>query len=267
MSDKTIDISLIQADLIWEDTDGNLQKIDELLKQVPKETELVILPEMFSTGFTMNVNNLEKPVGQKAFYWLKETVRKTKKIIIGSILTEEDNRYYNRMYWMRPDGSFDYYDKRHLFHQGGEDKVMTAGNRKVIFNYKDNKILLQICYDLRFPVWSKNNYDVKTDSYDYDAVIYIANWPESRRYAYENLLKARAIENQAIVIWVNRIGADKNGIFHSGDSQVIAGNGEILAKAVGNKEQIISYSIDFLQLNSLRNNFKVGLDWDKFMFL
>jgi len=267
MADNTIDISLIQADLIWEDTEANLLKFDELLKKVPEETELVILPEMFSTGFTMNIENIDKPVGQKAFNWLKETARKTGKIIIGSILTEENDKYYNRMYWMRPDGSFDYYDKRHLFHQGGEDKIMTAGNRRIVVPYQNKKFLLQICYDLRFPVWSKNNYDKNTDSYDYDAIIYIANWPESRRYAYENLLKARAIENQAMVIWVNRVGVNKNDIQHSGDSQIIAGNGEKLIKAREHKEQIISFKLDFSHLDTLRNSFKVGLDWDKFKIL
>jgi omega-amidase len=265
MSDNQINISLVQADLVWENTEANLVKFNKLLEQVPQYTEIVILPEMFSTGFTMNVQNLDKPVGHKAFDWLKEKAKNLQKIIVGSILTEDHGKFYNRMYWMRPNGSFEYYDKRHLFHQGGEDKVMTPGNRKVFVTYKGIKFQLLICYDLRFPVWSKNNYDIETDTYDYDAIIYIANWPESRKQAYEHLLPARAIENQAFVIWVNRVGEDGSGIQHSGDSKIILPSGETLTKAVPNSEVIVNSILNLKNVKQLRKKFNVGLDWDNFL--
>jgi len=262
-----INFSLIQADLIWENPQANLEMFDTLIEQIPHETEIVILPEMFSTGFTMNVQNLEKPVGKKAFEWLKNKSNSINKIIVASILLEKNEKYYNRMFWMRPDGSYEYYDKRHLFHQGGEDKVMTAGEKKTIINYKGVKFLLQICYDLRFPVWSKNNFDREKQTYDYDAIIYIANWPESRKLAYINLLKARAIENQAVVFWVNRVGEDHHQNHHSGDSQIVDVLGNILTKAKTNDEEILSFEVDFLNVKNARKQFKVGLDWDKFKIL
>ena len=263
MTTESIYISLIQTGLVWENTTENLKKFDVLLKKLPAETEIVILPEMFSTGFTMQIENLKKPVGKQAFDWLKNKAETLDKIVVGSILTEQNGKYYNRMYWMRPDGTYDYYDKRHLFHQGGEDKVMTAGNKKTIVSYKNHKFLLQICYDLRFPVWSKNNYNRQTGKYDYDTIIYIANWPESRKQAYLSLLKARAIENQAYVVWVNRIGEDNKNIFHSGDSQVVDFKGNILIES-GQNESVTTTRIDFKDLSRFRNEFKVGLDWDEF---
>ena len=264
---QKIHFSLIQADLVWENTQANLEKFDDLLRKIPPETEIIILPEMFSTGFTMNVENLEKPLGKQAFEWMQQKAKELQKILVGSILTGENGRHYNRMFWMRPDGSFDFYDKRHLFHQGGEDRVMTAGNKKTIVEHKGVRFLLQICYDLRFPVWSKNNFDQKTGKYDYDAIIYIANWPESRRQAYLNLTKARAIENQAVLFWVNRVGEDAQKIIHSGDSQIIDALGNVVAEASSKGEMILNFPVDFSSVYSLRNNFKVGLDWDEFKFL
>ncbi len=257
-------ITLVQANLIWEDTQANLDKFDILLSDLSKDTEIVILPEMFSTGFTMNINNLAKPTGKQVFDWLQQKASAIDKIIVGSILIEENDKYYNRMYWMRPDGSFDYYDKRHLFHQGGEDKVMTAGDRRVVLNHKGVKFMLQICYDLRFPVAVKNNYDKETDTYDYDAIIYIANWPEVRKLAYLSLLKARAIENQAYVIWVNRIGEDDKNMAHIGDSQLLDAHGNIVASCLPNEESLLDFEISIDALYQFRKQFKVGLDWDKF---
>ena len=264
---QKINFSLIQADLIWEDMPVNLKKFDRLLTQIPAETEIVILPEMFSTAFTMNVYNLPESVGQETLGWMQQKAKELNKIIIGSTLFEEKAKYYNRMFWMRPDGSYEFYNKRHLFHQGGEDKVMTAGQRKTIVEFKGVRFLLLICYDLRFPVWSKNNYDKKTDKYDYDAIIYIANWPESRKQAYLTLLKARAVENQAEIFWVNRVGKDVKEIEYSGDSQILDAYGNVEVKAIPGKEMILNYEVDFSKVYSLRESFKVGLDWDKFKIL
>ncbi len=263
-AENTIRTALVQMDIKWEDIEANLKKLDLWLQKIPAEIELVILPEMFSTGFTMDIETLPKPAGLKSFEWLKDKAIKLNKILVGSILTEKEGKYYNRMYWMRPDGTFEYYDKRHLFHMGGEHKIMTAGKERKIINHKGIKFMLQICYDLRFPVWSKNRYDKKADEYDYDVLIYIANWPESRKEAYLNLLKARAIENQSSVIWVNRVGKDGKNIIHSGDSQYIDPKGKIIEKAKAGMEEIIYIDIENKTVKNLRENFKVGLDWDDF---
>ena len=255
-------IALVQSNLIWEDIQTNLSKFDILLSGLSKNTEIVILPEMFSTGFTMNVDNLSKPIGQRAFQWLQQKASATGKVVVGSILTEENIKYYNRLYWMRPDGGFDYYDKRHLFHQSGEDKIMTAGDRRVVVSHKGIKFMLQICYDLRFPVAVKNNYDKETDTYDYDVIVYIANWPEVRKQAYLSLLKARAIENQAYVIWVNRVGEDGQKIHHCGDTQLLDAYGNTVAQSPLNEESLLDIDIDIEALYQFRNQFKVGVDWD-----
>jgi len=258
---------LVQTDLVWENVSANLLKFDRLSAEIPDKSEIVILPEMFSTGFTMNVQKLPESTGRQSLEWMRQKAKELDKILVGSTLFEEKGKYFNRMFWVRPDGSFEYYDKRHLFHQGGEDKVMTAGHKKTIVEYKGVRFLLLVCYDLRFPVWSKNNYDKKTEKYDYDAIIYIANWPESRKQAYLNLLKARAIENQAEIFWVNRVGKDVKEIEHSGDTQIVDAYGNIEAKADSHKETIVNKKVDFSKLNLLREGFKVGLDWDKFKIL
>ncbi len=264
MKNQSIKISLVQSDLVWENTTKNLENFDKLLTEIDNETEIIILPEMFSTGFTMNVENLEKPLGKRAFDWLKDKAKKLDKIIVGSILFEQDEKYYNRMFWMRPDGSFETYDKRHLFSMANEHKIITAGNKRTIVEYKGIKFLLQICYDLRFPVWSKNTYDKKNDTYEFDTIIYIANWPEKRKQAYTNLLKARAIENQSYIIWVNRIGKDNQGIYHSGDTQIIDSFGNILKQAEKGKNKVVNTEISIEKLKKHRLSFKVGMDWDKF---
>jgi len=292
---EDVKISAIQTNLIWEDTQANLEKFDKFLQKVPDDTEIIILPEMFSTGFTMQVQSLEKPVGKKAFHWLQSQAAGLQKIIVGSILTEYEGKYFNRMFWMHPDGTYEYYDKRHLFSMGGEHRVMTAGERRLVVEHKGWRFLLQICYDLRFPVFSRNKYDKNTDSYDYDTIIYIANWPESRKYAYEHLLKARAIENQAYVVWVNRIGYDNRNVYHSGDTQILDAIGKpimisnvemhgrtsipniephgrvsidnVIPNAPANKEYILSANLSANDLKKYRNNFKVGLDWDSYSIL
>ncbi len=261
---EDIKIALIQSDIVWQDTGANLRKYDRILTNPEADSPLVILPEMFSTGFTMEVEQLEKPVGKQAFEWMRDKSVSLQKTITGSVLTEENGRYFNRMYWMRPDGSYAYYDKRHLFHMAGEHRVMTGGNERRIVKYGDWKFNLQICYDLRFPVWSKNRYDVHSDEYEYDVLVYIANWPEVRRQAYLPLLQARPIENQCYVIWVNRTGEDGNGISHSGDSRVIDPYGKIIAQLDAHQEGILDARLDGAKLQHFRNKFKVGLDWDNF---
>ena len=260
-------IALVQTNIIWEDERVNLNKLTQQLRTISSDAEVVILPEMFATGFTMAVQNLVKPAGKNIFAWMQNMAVSLQKVIVGSVLTEVNNRYYNRMYWVRPDGTFDYYDKRHLFHQGGEDAVMYAGHQNTIVTYKGVRFMLQICYDLRFPVAVKNKYNKEKQSYDYDVIIYIANWPEVRKQAYTSLLQARAIENQALVIWVNRVGEDNRNIAHSGDSKFVDAYGNIVTQAHPNTEDVLYIDLDINALNTFREQFKVGLDWDDFELL
>lgn len=262
--EKTIKLALVQANLLWQDTKGNLAKFNMLLQDIAKDTDVIILPEMFATAFTMNVAKLEKPVGHAALDWLKNKAFSLDKVLVGSLLFEEENKYYNRMFWMRPDGSFSFYDKRHLFRMGNEDEVMTAGNKRVIIPFKGMKFMLQVCYDLRFPVWVKNNYNKANKSFDYDAIIYVANWPEVRKQAYLQLLKARAVENQVNVVWVNRVGTDDKGTTHTGDSQIIDPFGSIISQMTEFQEGIMYEKLAIDELQKIRNNFEVGLDWDEF---
>lgn len=261
---STIKLALLQSDLLWENPKANFEKFDSLLQSLNPDTDIVILPEVFSTAFTMEIAQLDKPVGKSAFDWLKEKSKSLNKVIVGSILLEEKKKYYNRMFWMRPDGSYSYYDKRHLFQMGDEHKVMTAGDKRVIIPFKNAHFMLQICYDLRFPVWIKNRFDKQKNTHEYDVLIYIANWPEVRKQAYMTLLKARAIENQAYVVWVNRVGENNKGINHSGDSQVINPMGSLLEQMPENQEGILYANIDLKELKEIRSGYKVGLDWDKF---
>ncbi len=261
MSHK-IKFSLLQTDLVWEDELANLNKFDAILKHIDPDTDVIVLPEMFATGFTMNIKNFAKPVGKQVFEWLKLKAAKLQKVMVGSVLTEFEGRYYNRMYWMPPDGRYTYYDKKHLFQMGGEHKIMTAGKTRTIVKYKSWRFLLQICYDLRFPCWARNQYDSENDQFAYDGIIFVANWPEKRKYAYENLLKARAIENQSYVLWVNRIGKDGHNNAHSGDTKIIDPHGKILTFAPSFQEKNLTFELDKKTLQNARNAFKVGLDWD-----
>ncbi len=264
MMEKSIKLALVQADLLWQNTQGNLAKFDQLFQNISEDTEMVILPEMFATAFTMQVEKFEKPVGKSALDWLRRKAKERDKILVGSLLFEESNKYFNRMFWVRPDDTFSYYDKRHLFRMGNEESVMTAGNQRVIIPFKGMNFMLQVCYDLRFPVWVKNNFNKKTKRHDYDVIVYIANWPEVRKQAYTQLLKARAIENQAYVIWVNRVGKDNKGTLHSGDSQLIDPLGNIIKQLPMYQENIMYVNLDPDNLQAIRENFEVGLDWDEF---
>ncbi len=261
---NSIKLALVQADLLWQNTQGNLNKFDEFLQNLEDNTDIVILPEMFATAFTMQVEKLEKPVGKSALAWLKNKAKELDKILVGSLLFEENSRYFNRMFWVRPDTIYSFYDKRHLFRMGNEESVMTAGNQRVVIPFKGMNFMLQVCYDLRFPVWVKNNFDNKTKKHDYDVIVYIANWPEVRKQAYSILLKARAIENQAYVIWVNRVGKDNKGTLHSGDSQLIDPLGNIVKQLPMHQEDIMYVHLEPDNLKEIRENFEVGLDWDEF---
>ncbi len=259
---QDLNIALVQTDLVWENTPANLDNFDRKLDALVEGTDLVILPEMFNTGFSINPSKIAEKPGGPAFTWLKEKAAHFGCTFTGSILTEEDGKFYNRLYWMPPDGAFSTYDKRHLFRLGTEWQVFTPGRQKIVADLNGWKILPLVCYDLRFPVWSKNRFI--NGQYEYDFLIYIANWPVARKYAWKHLLIARAIENQAYVAGVNRVGQDGNGIHHSGNSMALDAKGQIIAQADPYQEEIVYTQLSYDELTAFRQQFTVGRDWDGF---
>jgi omega-amidase len=207
-------IALIQSDLYWEDTFKNRKSFESKINQIDSEVNLVVLPEMFSTGFTMNASQVAETMQGETVLWMKAMAKQKNFAITGSVIIVENDQYYNRMLFVFPTGEIEYYDKRHLFSLAGEDKFYKSGDKKVIVTYLGWKICLQICYDLRFPVFARN-------VENYDLLLYVANWPKVRTNAWDTLLKARAIENLSYVIGVNRIGFDANNYEHIGHSQVV----------------------------------------------
>ncbi|PIE86055.1 MAG: amidohydrolase [Bacteroidia bacterium] len=254
---KELNITLIQAPLIWEDISANLKFFGSLLRKIEHKTDLIILPEMFTTGFSMNTKDFSETIDGKAMQWLAEKAAVLQSVITTSLIIRENDKFYNRLIWMQADGKFQTYDKRHLFRMSDEHKYFTGGNKKLIVELKDWRICPLICYDLRFPVWSRNDND-------YDFLLYVANWPKSRRHVWKNLLIARALENQVYVAGVNRIGTDGYGTDFSGDSVLISPKGIALASAKPNETEIISHTVSLAELNEFRKSFPVGLDADSF---
>ncbi|KAA3647455.1 MAG: amidohydrolase [Bacteroidetes bacterium] len=249
-------VSQIQTDLVWENAAANLAKFSELILSI-EQTDVIILPETFNTGFSMNSAKLAEKMDGKTMQWMRQEAKKANAVVCGSIIIEENQHYYNRFIWMQPDGSLKYYNKRHLFRMGEEHKNFSPGSEKIIIEYKGWKICPMICYDLRFPVWSRNQEQ-------YDLLIYVANWPEVRINAWEKLLFARAIENQSYVASVNRIGMDGLGVNCSGSSMLIDPKGDCIWKAKNQTESINTTSISLDDLNEFRNRFPVGMDADAF---
>ncbi|WP_278020236.1 amidohydrolase [Flavobacterium ginsengisoli] len=207
-------IALIQTDLFWQNASKNRENFDSKINEIQSEVNLIVLPEMFSTGFTMNASEVAETMQGDTIEWMKLKAKQKNATVAGSVVITENEKYYNRMIFVFPSGEFQYYDKRHSFSLAGEDKVYTCGNQKVIVDYLDWKICLQICYDLRFPVFARN-------VENYDLILYVANWPKVRTNAWDALLKARAIENLSYVVGVNRIGNDAHNYEHIGHSQAI----------------------------------------------
>lgn len=207
-------IVLIQTDLFWQNASKNRENFDSKINEIESEVNLIVLPEMFSTGFTMNAAEVAETMQGETIGWMKFKAKQKNAAITGSVVIAENGKYYNRMIFVFPSGEIQYYDKRHSFSLAGEDKVYTRGNQKVIVDYLDWKICLQVCYDLRFPVFVRN-------VENYDLILYVANWPKVRTNAWDALLKARAIENLSYVIGVNRIGKDAYNYEHIGHSQAI----------------------------------------------
>lgn len=219
---EPLKITTLQAYLFWENIDKNLSNLALKLSSLREKTDVIILPEMFNTGFTLNVEKCAEKMDGKTVHWMFETAQKYDCVVTGSIIVEEDGKYYNRLIWMTQDGTYVKYDKRHLFGLAKEDSIFTAGDKRVIVSLNNWKICPMICYDLRFPVWSRNLDGA------YDLLFYIASWPDRRSSHWRTLIPARAIENQAFVIGVNRVGHDGNEIYYSGGSMCISPIGDVI---------------------------------------
>lgn len=254
--------TLIQTNLHWEDKQANLQMLEEKIRGIQEKTQVVVLPEMFSTGFSMKPEELAEPMSGGTVAWMKRVAAEKRVILGGSVIIEEDGAYYNRFIWMLPTGQYGHYDKHHRFAFAGEDKHYTAGTERFIASVNGWKLNLLVCYDLRFPVWARQQFDVEKN-FEYDALIYVANWPERRSTAWRTLLQARAIENQCYVIGLNRVGTDGNGIYHSGDSSVIDPLGEILYHKKDD-EDVFTITLNKDDLNTVREKFPFWRDADAF---
>ncbi len=261
---ENLSVTLVQTSLVWENAEANISNFDKLITPIQK-TDIIILPEMFTTGFTMQPAKIAEPVNGKGSQWMKQKAVEKNCTITGSICVEENKNFYNRLYWVEPT-KLQQYNKRHLFRMGTEDQHYTMGVEKIIPTIKGWKILPLVCYDLRFPVWSRNKWQQKNNELvaDYDVLVYVANWPEARNYPWKQLLIARAIENQCYVVGVNRIGVDGNNFNHTGDSVVINPLGQIISHTKVNEESTETIELDYTFLTELRKKFPVGLDADHF---
>jgi predicted amidohydrolase len=232
--------------------------LTQQLRALNQPTDLIILPEMFTTGFSMDAAALAEPLEGPTLAWLTKQAEQYRAVITGSYMVQVGENYFNRLIWMQPDGTYQHYDKHHLFRLAGETEVFTPGQNKVILTLKGWRICPLICYDLRFPVWSRNRH------YEYDVLLYVANWPETRRLAWQNLLAARAIENQSYVIGINRVGEDGNHITYTGDSGVYEATGQNIWQH-SNEEIIHSLTLDKIKLEAYRKAFPADLDADDFV--
>jgi omega-amidase len=273
---SSLTITTIQTGLQWEDKRANLENLEERILAIPEPTELVVLPEMFSTGFSMRPKALAERMDGPTVAWMQQVASRKKIILTGSLIVEEEGNYYNRLIWMLPNGQYGYYDKRHRFAYAGENEEYTAGHKRLIASVKGWKVLLLVCYDLRFPVWSRQTPGQPVESLipadptraiaadlEYDLLIYVANWPERRSHAWKTLLQARAIENQCFVAGVNRIGNDGNEIYHSGDTMIIGPLGETLYSAEA-KDEAFTLTLRKDDLARVREHFPFWQDADRF---
>jgi omega-amidase len=250
-------VTIVQSMLHWEDADANRAMCEGLLNEMKDSADLVVLPEMFTTGFTMRTKELGEEMTGPTVAWMKRMAASLNAAIYGSIIVHEGGRHFNRGLFVRPDGRVDQYDKRHLFRMAGEHEHFGAGSRRVVVEHLGWRILLQVCYDLRFPVFSRSRND-------HDMIMYVANWPDARRHAWNTLLPARAIENLAYVVGVNRVGMDGKGIHYAGDSVVLDPRGGVVASCTEGREQVVNATLSAAELTSYRERFPAHLDADDF---
>jgi len=263
MHDHSDDLSIgfIQADLHWKSPEANCAMLEEMISASSIKIDLWVLPEMFNTGFTMDVEDASEPMNFFTTRWMKLMAQKNDCVITGSFIVKENQQFYNRLLWVTPAGVVGCYDKRHLFRMAGEDKVFKMGGERQIFTLKGWNILPQICYDLRFPVWSRNR--KKGEELEYDLAVYVANWPIPRTSAWDILLKARAVENLCYVIGVNRVGHDGNNIEYAGHSAAYDFKGENLRDA-SSEEGCFFITLNKNDLKEFRKKFPAWMDADQF---
>jgi predicted amidohydrolase len=246
-----LDVALIQTPLVWQDAMANRQLLEPQL-QLAAGADLIVLPETFNSGFSMQSSHIAETV-----QWLQQQAQQLGAVICGSMAIATDTGIFNRLLWVQPEGNIAYYDKRHLFRMAGEHLHYQPGQRRVIVELKGFRLMLQVCYDLRFPVFARNRAD-------YDALIYVANWPAARARIWSTLLQARAIENQSYVLGCNRVGQDANGIAYSGDSVILNYLGEPLAELAAGQAGMLRTTLDLAALATFRQQFPAGLDADAF---
>jgi omega-amidase len=250
-------IAILQSDLVWENPDENRNNFSKKIKKISDDTDLIVLQEMFTTGFTMNAEKVAETMNDSTIAWMLQKAKEKDALVIGSIIIKVNNKFYNRLIVAFPNEELKYYDKRHLFSFAGEDKIFTSGSKKLIFEYKGFRICPLICYDLRFPVWARNTEEI-------DLLIYVANWPNARMLAWDTLLKARAIENLCYVIGLNRVGIDNNDLVYTGHSVVNNAFGETILNCGKNTEIIKSLSLEKKYIDDIRHKFRFLDDRDKF---
>lgn len=253
-------VSLVQVDLKWGDVDANLSLFTKLLGPLKGKSDLIVLPEMFTSGFSMEQKEQVAQYAHKTMQWMQIRARETDAYVMGSIVVEQDNQFFNRICVVGPQGEYYQYDKRHLFRMGDEHLHFGHGKRRLIFSLKGWRICPLVCYDLRFPVWSRN-------CNDYDLLIYVANWPRSRRDVWITLLKARALENQSYVLGVNRVGLDGMKLSYCGDSMALDARAKVVGACSENKQQIVTLSLSLDELKRFREKFPVAQDADNFQLL
>jgi len=258
MVQETLKVEIFQFDIFWENPTANRTKIDELLSKTDKNTDVVFLPEMFTTGFSMNVQELAEPMDGETIQWMKTRCMEHLIALCGSLIIVEDGKFFNRLIFVEPSGEIHFYNKRHLFTMGNEGSHFEQGTERLIVSYLGWRICPLICYDLRFPVWARNRNK-------YDVLVYSANWPQARKEVWDVLLKARAIENQVYVVGANRVGVDGSSVAYSGNSQLIDPKGNILAETNENAENIVSAIFSYDELMKFRVAFPVLNDADSFL--
>ncbi len=254
---KKLTIAAVQFDITWLDKERNLERLSQQLNEL-SGVDLVLLPETFATGFAIDIEGCEEPEGQGAVLdWLKHQSSKLKAVVAGSVLVKQGNKKANRFYWAWPDGQVKFYDKRHLFRLGNEQNYVVQGEKREVFVVNGVRILPAVCYDLRFPVWSRN-------VQDYDVMVNVANWPAVRRNVWDTLLQARAMENQTFVVGVNRVGDDGKGVGHSGGTAIYDFLGEPITQANDDSEHVIQATLDLEKLAAFKKKFPAYLDADEF---
>jgi predicted amidohydrolase len=259
---ENLHITLIQSEIHWHKVEANLAAFEEKIWKAD-ESDIILLPEMFNTGFSMDARPFAERMNGKTFKWMRNMAKQSGAVIIGSFLVHEGSEFYNRLLYMYPSGEYAFYDKRHLFRMTGEDKEFTAGKNIVIRKVKGWSINAMICYDLRFPLWSRNRYDKENNTFLYDILIYIANWPAARISAWDILLKARAVENMCYAVGLNRVGKDGAGIDHNGHSNIIGPRGNEF-QDIREDEFIKRYTLSAHDLISYRKKFPSHLDFESF---